>query len=66
MWWVSIVPFTIRKAPPPISTTSRQETSKSKIVKIGSVNPMIQVSENSSARRPRRARAKPILRAVCC
>jgi len=40
--------------------------SNPRIEAIGSVSPMIQVSEKSSTRRPRRARARPILRAAGC
>ena len=45
---------------------SRQENAKPRTVTTGSVRPMSQVSENSSATRPRRARARPIWRAARC
>ena len=32
MWWVSIVPLTIRNRPPPTSTMSRQESAKPAMV----------------------------------
>ena len=66
MWCVSIVPLTIRNRPPPASTMSRQDTSKSPIAKIGRVSPIIQVRLSSRRMRASSARPRPIRRAVAC
>ena len=73
--WISRVPFTIRKSPPPIRMMSRQEISGSNrlcpsapdisngSVNTAAVSPMIQVMKKSSTTRKTRASSRPICRA---
>src|SRR6266513_3038416 len=62
-WWISRVLFHRRKRPPAIRMRSRPEISWRRIVKSGSISPLIQASRKRSPMRMNMARNNPILRA---
>src|SRR5262249_42644881 len=67
--WISRVPLTIRKGPPPIRMISRQDTPISNTVNSGSVRPISQVRPKSIMIRNTNASDRPICRTSresCC